>query len=315
MDTPHIDVFAGIDVSKDTLAIGIHPAGEVFELSHDAKGIAEVLTRLARHSPALIVLEATGGLETQLAVALAAAGMPVAVVNPRQVRDYARATGQLSKTDRIDAQVLADFAQAIRPQARPLKDEATRELDELVARRRQLVGMRIQERQRLLHASPALRKELKRHIAWLERRIGHIDTDLTARLRSSEAWRVRDDLLRSIPGVGPVLCTTLLAKVPELGSLDHKALAKLIGVAPLAADSGKHRGARHTWGGRAEVRAVLYMATISAMRANPAIKAFAVRLSQTGKKPKVVIVACMHKLLTIMNAMIKNNTPWNPQPT
>lgn len=315
MSTPNIDVFAGIDVSKCTLAVGVRPNGEVFELAHDAKGIDETVSRLSRLSPTLIVVEATGGLETQLAAALAAAGTPVAVVNPRQVRDYARATGQLAKTDRIDALVLADFAQAIRPQVRPLKDEATRELDELVTRRRQLVGMRTQEGHRLLHASPLLRKELKRHIAWLDRRIGHIDTDLTARLRSSEAWRVKDDLLRSIPGVGPVLCTTMLAKVPELGTLDHKAIAKLIGVAPLAADSGRHRGTRRTWGGRADVRTVLYMATISALRANPAIKTFAERLRQSGKKPKVVIVACMHKLLTVMNAMIKNNTPWNPQPT
>jgi transposase len=314
MITPNVEVFAGIDVSKDTLAVGVRPSSEVFEVSHDAKGIDEALARLSRISPALIVLEATGGLETQLAACLAAGGLPVAVVNPRQVRDYARATGQLAKTDRIDALVLADFAQAIRPQARPLKDEATRELDDLITRRRQLVGMRVQEQQRQPHASRVMQKDLKRHITWLDRRIGQIDAELTARLRSSAAWRVKDDLLRSIPGVGPVLCATLLAKVPELGTLDHKALAKLIGVAPLAADSGKHRGARRTWGGRADVRAVLYMATVSALGCNPVIKAFAARLKQTGKEPKVVIVACMHKLLNIMNAMVKNNAPWHPEP-
>lgn len=315
MNTPEVESFAGIDVSKDTLDVGLRPSGAVFELTNDAKGISEALDRLGQLSPALIVMEATGGLETQLAVSLAGAGMPVAVVNPRQVRDYARATGQLAKTDRIDALVLADFARAIRPQLRPLKDEATRELDELVTRRRQLIGMRIQESLRLPHASRALHKELKHHIAWLDKRIGAIDIDLTARLRASEVWRVKDDLLRSIPGVGPTLCATVLAKLPELGALDHKAIAKLVGVAPLADDSGKHHGARRTWGGRADVRGVLYMATVSALRCNPVIKAFAARLKQTGKKPKVVIVACMHKLLTIMNAMLKNNAPWNPETT
>lgn len=315
MNTSRAEVFVGIDVAKDTLVVGLRPSGELFELTHDAHGIDKGLDRLGQLAPALIVLEATGGLETQLAARLAATGMPVAVVNPRQVRDYARATGQLAKTDRIDALVLADFASAIRPQVRPLKDEATRELDELVTRRRQLVGMRAQEGQRLLQASPALRKDLKRHLAWLDRRIGQLDTDLTARLRMSEAWRVKDDLLRSIPGVGPVLCTTALAKVPELGTLDHKAIAKLIGLAPLAADSGKHRGVRRTWGGRADVRAVLYMATVSALRCNPVIKAFAERLRQAGKAPKVVITACMHKLLTIMNAMVRDNVPWNPKAT
>lgn len=314
MNTPNVEVFVGIDVSKDTLAVAVAPGGEVFELANTAAGIEEALERVQRLGPALVVVEATGGLETALAVRLAAAGVPIAVVNPRQVRDYARATGQLAKTDRIDARVLADFARAVRPQVRPLKDEATRQLDELVTRRRQLISMRVQEWQRLGQAPQRLHQDLKGHIAWLDRRIGRIDTELTARLRSSEAWRVKDDLLRSIPGVGPVLSTTALAKVPELGTLDHKAMAKLIGVAPLAADSGKHRGARRTWGGRADVRAVLYMATVSALGCNPVIKAFAARLKQAGKEPKVIIVACMHKLLKIMNAMVKNNTPWNPKP-
>lgn len=224
MNTPAVESFAGIDVSKDTLDVGLRPSGVVFEFMNNAEGIDEALDRLRQLGPTLIVMEATGGLETLLAVRLAGADMPVTVVNPRQVRDYARATGQLAKTDRIDALVLADFARAIRPQVRPIKEEATRELGELVTRRRQLIGMRVQESLRLPHASRVLHKELKRHIAWLDKRIGAIDIDLTARLRSSDAWRVKDDLLRSIPGVGPTLCVTVLAKLPELGALDTRRL-------------------------------------------------------------------------------------------
>ncbi|MFZ5512285.1 MAG: IS110 family transposase [Pseudomonadota bacterium] len=308
-----VGVFVGIDVSKDTLDVGLLPDRQTLRLTHDEEGIDEAVRCLGEVGPTLIVLEATGGLETQLAARLAAAGLPAVVVNPRQARDYAKATGQLAKTDRLDALVLADFARAIRPQVRPLKDEATRELDELVTRRRQLIDMRVQESLRLGRASALQRKSLKSHIAWLDKRIEEIDTDLTARLRKSEAWRAKDDLLRGIPGVGFALCTTVLAKLPELGSLSRKAIAKLVGVAPLADDSGKKRGRRAIWGGRGEVRAVLYMATVSALRCNPVIKAFAQRLRQAGKPPKVVIVACMRKLLTIMNAMIKNNTPWAPK--
>lgn len=310
MKTPELELFVGIDVSKHSLAMGVRPSGEVVEMTHDAAGIDGILDRLTLLRPALIVIEATGGLETQLAACLAGAYHPVVVVNPRQVRDYARATGQLAKTDRIDALVLADFARAVRPQPRTLKDEVTRHLDELVTRRRQLIDMRVQESQRLSHSSPAVRQDLKHHIAWLDRRIGQIDSDLTAQLHKSDAWRVKDDLLRSIPGVGPTLCVTVLAKLPEIGTLDRKAIAKLVGVAPLADDSGKHHGARRTWGGRADVRAVLYMATVSALRCNPVIRDFAQRLKQAGKTPKVVIVACMHKLLTIMNAIVRNNTSW-----
>lgn len=315
MNAPEIELFVGIDIAKHSLAIGLRPQGEVIELMHDSHGIEALIERLSPLAPTLIVMEATGGLETQLAARLIAAQLPVAVVNPRQVRDYARATGQLAKTDRIDALILADFARVIRPQQRELKDEATRDLDELVTRRRQLIGMRVQESQRLPHSSPAVLKGLKQHITWLDRRIGQIDTDLTARLRTSDAWRVKDDLLRSIPGVGPTLCVTVLAKLPELGSLDRKAIAKLAGVAPLADDSGKHRGRRRTWGGRGDVRAVLYMATVSALRCNPIIRSFAERLRQAGKAAKVVIVACMHKLLTIMNAIVRNNTAWSPPQT
>lgn len=304
--------FVGIDVSKNTLDLRIEPAGESLRVAYDEAGVSEICQRLSEVSPSLIVMEATGGLESRLASELAARGMPVAVINPRQARDFAKATGQLAKTDRVDAGILAAFAQAIRPAVRPLKDADTRELDALVTRRRQLVAMRVQESLRLGAAhSKALHKNLKLHIAWLDKQIAKLDDDLSERLRNSDVWKAKDDLLRSIPGVGTVTSLTMLAQCPELGQLNRREIAKLSGVAPLANDSGKHRGKRFIWGGRANVRAVLYMATVSAIRCNPAIKAFAERLKQTGKPAKVVIVACMRKLLTIMNAMIKRNAPWS----
>ena len=306
--------FVGIDVSKNALDLRIEPVGQSLRVAYDDAGISEVCQRLSEVSPTLIVMEATGGLETRLASELAAQGLPVAVINPRQARDFAKATGQLAKTDQVDAGVLAAFAQAIRPAVRPLKDADTRELGDLLTRRRQLVDMRVQETLRLGTAhSKALQKNLKSHIAWLDKQIAKLEGELTERLRNSEVWKAKEDLLRSIPGVGAVTSLTMLAKCPELGQLNRREIAKLTGTAPLANDSGKHRGKRFIWGGRADVRAVLYMATVSAIRCNPAIKAFAERLKQTGKPAKVVIVACMRKLLTIMNAMIKNNTPWTPK--
>jgi len=308
------ETFVGIDVSKNTLDLRIEPIGESLHVAYDDAGVFEICQRLREVSPTLIVMEATGGLETRLASELAAQGLPVAVINPRQGRDFAKATGQLAKTDRVDAGVLAAFARAIRPAVRPLKDTDTRDLDDLVTRRRQLVDMRVQETLRLGTAhSKALQKNLKSHIAWLDKQIAKLDDDLTQRLRHSDVWKVKDDLLRSIPGVGAVTSLTMLAKCPELGQLNRRQIAKLTGVAPLADDSGKHRGKRFIWGGRADIRAVLYMTTISAIRCNPVIKAFAKRLKQTGKPGKVVIVACMRKLLTIMNAMLKSNTPWTPK--
>jgi transposase len=308
------EVFVGIDVSKESLDVFIDASALALHVTYDDEGLQTVLKQVQAATPTLIVLEATGGLETRLACELGAAGLPLAVINPRQARDFAKATGKLAKTDRVDAQVLAAFAKAIRPQVRPIKDEETRTLDELVSRRRQLIAMRVQETLRLPTASskPML-KSLKAHIAWLQKRIDDVDIDLTHRLRTSDLWRTKDDLLRQIPGVGAVTTTTLLAKCPELGSLDRRQIAALVGVAPLANDSGKHRGKRFVWGGRADVRAVLYMAAVTAMRCNAVIKAFAQRLKQAGKPPKVVIVACMRKLLTIMNAMVKYNTPWNPK--
>lgn len=311
-----VEQFVGIDVSKGTLDVHIAPSGKSLHVTHDDCGIGQILELLKEICPVLIVMEATGGLEVCLASELAGAGLPVAVINPRQARDFAKATGQLAKTDQVDAAMLAAFAQAIRPQARPLKHADTRALDDLVSRRRQLITMRVQETLRLGTAtSKPMQKSLNKHIAWLDKQIGQIDSDLTKRLRQSDLWRVKDDLLQGIPGVGSVTSMTMLAKCPELGTLSRREIAALAGVAPLANDSGKHRGKRFIWGGRAEVRAVLYMAAVAAMRCNPAIKVFAARLRLAGKPAKVVIVACMRKLLTIMNAMLKNNTSWNPQNT
>ncbi len=310
-----VEKFVGIDVSKGTLDLCIEPAAESLHVAHDEAGIAQVVKRLKEVAPTLIVMEATGGLEVRLASELAGQGLPVAVINPRQARDFAKATGQLAKTDAVDAAVLAAFARAIRPAVRPIKDADVRELDDLVTRRRQLIEIRVQETLRLGTASKVQKKSLTAHIAWLDKRIVDLDDDLTRRLRSSDVWRAKDDLLRGIPGVGAVTSLTMLAKCPELGTLNRREIAKLTGVAPLADDSGKHRGKRFIWGGRADVRAVLYMATVSAIRCNPAIKAFAERLKQAGKPAKVVIVACMRKLLTIMNTMVKNNAPWNPKIT
>jgi transposase len=305
--------FVGIDVSKSSLDLCIEPAGQMSQLIYDEAGIRQVVNHLKKINPTLIVIEATGGLEIRIATELAGINLPVAVINPRQARDFAKATGQLAKTDQVDAKMLAAFARAIRPKARPLRDLDTRVLNDLVSRRRQLVDMRVQETLRLSTASKPLLKSLKKHIDWLDKRIVEIDNDLTRRLRNSEVWQTKNDLLLSIPGVGEVTTLTMLAKCPELGTMNRREIAALIGVAPLANDSGKHCGKRFVWGGRADVRSVLYMATISAIRCNDTIKTFAQRLKETGKPPKVVIVACMRKLLTIMNAMMKNNRPWCPK--
>ncbi len=314
MNDTIVELFAGIDVSKATLDVCIEPAGPLKQVAYDEAGVEQLLAHLKEINPTLVVLEATGGLEVRIATALAGKGLPVAVVNPRQVRDFAKATGQLAKTDQVDAAVLAAFAKAIRPQVRPLKDEESRALDDMVDRRRQLIGMRVQETLRLgSAASKPLQKSLKKHIAWLDKQVDEADRDLTKRLHESAVWRAKDDLLKSIPGVGTVTTVTMLAKCPELGTLSRREIAALAGVAPLANDSGKHQGKRFIWGGRAEVRAVLYMAAVSAMRCNDVIKAFAERLKKSGKPPKVVIVACMRKLLTIMNSMLKNNVPWTPK--
>ena len=313
MNESKAEVFVGVDVSKAMHDVRIEPLGESLSVANDDAGIAGLCTRLSEVSPTLIVMEATGGMETRLATELAVRGLAVAVVNPHQVRDFAKATGQLAKTDRIDAGVLCAFARVIRPAVRALKDELTRELNDLLTRRRQLVQMRVQETLRLHSASKVQAKSLKAHITWLNKRISTLETDLGNRLRGSEIWRVKDDLLQSIPGVGKIASRSVLCACPEVGSLNRHQISKLVGVAPLNNDSGKHRGQRHIWGGRVDVRNVLYMAAISAMRCNSAIKTFATRLKNAGKPAKVVIVACMRKLLIIMNVIIKNNTPWDPK--
>lgn len=314
MNDMMVEAFVGIDVSKDTLDVHIAPSGVSLHETYDEEGIEKIIEALKAARPTLIVLEATGGLEVRLACELSAAGLTVAIINPRQARDFAKATGRLAKTDRVDAAMLADFAKAIRPEARPLKDADARALEDMVNRRRQLIAMRVQEILRLNTAeSKALQKSLKTHIAWLEKQIAAVDNNLNTQLRASDVWRAKDDVLKGIPGIGAITSLTLLSKCPELGRLNRREIAALVGVAPLANDSGKHRGKRSIWGGRAEVRAVLYMAVLSAMRFNPDIKAFAERLKAKGKAAKVVIVACMRKLLTIMNAMLKNMKPWTPQ--
>lgn len=310
----NIEHFVGIDVSKDTLELRLEPLGESWQVPYDESGLRQVGRKLCAVKPALIVMEATGGLEVRLAAELSAQGLPVAVVNPRQARDFAKATGRLAKTDRVDAVMLADFACRVRPQVRPLPDADTRELAELTARRRQLVDSRVQETLRLATASAKLtRKSLNTPIAWLEKRIIEIEAELHQRLRKSPVWCAKDDLLQTIPGVAERTSTVMLARCPELGTLNRRQISHLIGVAPLANDSGKSRGRRSIWGGRADVRAALYMAAFSARRCNPVIKAFADRLAKAGKPAKVILVACMRKLLIIMNTMIKSNTPWQPE--
>ena len=306
-------VFGGIDVAKAALDVAVSPTAERWTLAYTEREVAGLVPRLTALDPALVVLEATGGLEGPLAGALAAAGLPVVVVNPRQVRDFAKATGRLAKTDALDAAVLAHFAAVVRPTPRPLPDAATQSLAALVTRRRQLVEMLTAERNRLGSAPRVLRAEIQAHITWLKRRLGRLDADLHQAIRTSPAWRVQDDLLQSVPGVGPVLAVTLLASLPELGTLNRKAIAALVGVAPLNRDSGTRRGRRMVWGGRAAVRAVLYMGTLVAVRHNPVLRAFYQRLRAVGKLPKVALTACMRKLLTILNAMLKQQTRWTPR--
>ena len=304
-------MFIGIDVSKARLDVAIRPSAEKLSVSNDEAGIQALVTRLSEIKPALIVLEATGGLERSVSGALGSAQLPVVVVNPRQVRDFAKALGQLAKTDRIDAEVLARFAEAIRPPLRPLPDKVSLELRSLIARRRQLIEMMVAEKNRLSAASKAVRKRIEAHIRWLETELDRADKDLDHSIRQSPIWCENEDLLRSVPSVGPVVSRTLLAELPELGRLNRKQIAALVGIAPLNCDSGTFRGRRGIWGGRATVRAVLYMAALVASRRNSVIRNFYKRLRDKGKAPKVALVACMHKLLTILNAMIKHKTRWS----
>jgi transposase len=303
-------VYIGIDVSKSTLDI-CTSGGEVWQTPNDAGAVEALCARLAALQPALVVLEATGGYELRAAGALAAAGLPVAVVNPRQVRSYARSVGQLAKTDKIDARILVRFAAAVHPEPRPLPDAETREIEALITRRRQLVAMIMAEENRLSAAPPITRKEIKTHISWLRRQLAKINESIDDSVRRSPIWRIKDDLLQSVPGIGSTTSSTLLALLPELGALDKKQIAALVGVAPFNRDSGTLRGRRTVWGGRARVRTALYMAALVGTRWNPTLKAFYDRLRAGGKPFKVAIVACMHKLLIIVNAIIRDGRLWD----
>jgi len=305
-------IYVGIDVSKDRLDIAVHSTNKRWSFTNDEKGIEQTVDCLKELSPAIVVLEATGGIELPVAASLGAAGVPVAIVNPRQARDFGKATGKLAKTDALDAKVLAHFAAAIHPAPQALPDATAQGFTAIVTRRRQLVEMLTAEKNRSRTALKPVRERIRMHISWLEQELDNSNRDLDQAIRESPIWREKDDLLKSVPGVGPVLSSTLLAQLPELGTLNRKQIAALVGVAPLNHDSGKLRGKRSVWGGRASVRAALYMATLVATRHNPVIKAFYNRLCATGKPKKVALTACMRKLLTILNAMVSNRTRWFP---
>jgi transposase len=308
MDEPCV---VGIDVSKDAVSVALHPPGTAWTSATTPAALDALVMRLTQTAPTVVVLEASGGYEVPVVAACAAAGLPVAVVNPRQVRAFAQAVGRTAKTDAIDAHVLALFGARVHPVPRPLADAATQALAALVARRRQLLDMLGAERQRLAHATTRpVQRDLRQHIRWLERRLGDVDHEIGSAVEASPAWRVREDLLRSVPGIGPVVARTLLADLPELGQLDRRQIAALVGLAPFNRDSGRWRGRRRIWGGRATVRATLYMAGLVAARHNPVLRAFHQRLRAAGKAPKVALVAVMRKLLTMLNAMIRDTQPW-----
>jgi transposase len=308
-------VSIGIDVSKASFVVAVAPTGERWTSETTPAAIDALVARVQRLTPAVLVVEATGGYERALVAVCAAAGLPVAVINPRQVRAFAQALGHTAKTDDIDADVLAAFGARVQPTPRPLADGATQALAALVLRRRQLIEMIGMERQRLEQAPPTGRitRDLRNHIRWLERRVSDVDDEIGTSIQASPIWRVHEDLLRSVPGVGPITARTLLAELPELGTLDRRAAAALVGVAPFNCDSGKHRGQRHIWGGRASVRTALYMAAVSATRHNPTLAAFYRRLRTAGKPAKVALVATMRKLITILNAMLKHQIRWNAE--
>lgn len=303
-------VYVGMDVSKATIDI-CASEDEAWQVANDDRSMDQLCARIAALRPALVVLEATGGYELRAAGALAAAHLPVAVVNPRQVRSYARSVGQLAKTDRIDARILVRFAAAVRPEPRPLPDAETNELEALITRRRQLVAMITAEQTRLGMAAPITRKQIKAHVAWLRRQLAKVDADIGGMVRQSPLWRAKDDLLQTVPGIGDITSRTLLALLPELGTLNHKQIAALVGVAPFNRDSGTLRGRRRIWGGRARVRTALYMAALVGTQRNPILKAFYHRLRDAGKPAKVALVACMRKLLIIVNAMVRDGRTWD----
>lgn len=307
------DLYVGIDVAKATLDVAIGSDGEVVQAGNNEAGIARLLDRLGEAAPKLVVLEATGGYESLVAGAIVGRGIAVAVVNPRQVRDFAKSIGVLAKTDRIDARVLARFGEAVRPEPRPLPTAEEKELQALLSRRRQLVDMLTMEKNRLSIANTErMKKSLKKHVDWLEEALRRANDDIDKSVRNSPAWREQEDLLRSVPGIGPVSARTMLAELPELGRLNRKKIAALVGVAPLNRDSGTLQGIRTCWGGRANIRQVLYMAAVSAVRCNPVISRTYASLRERGKKHKVALVACMRKLLTILTAMVRDQRRWSP---
>ncbi len=302
--------YVGIDVSKTQLEVCVLPAKQHWVATNDESGRQELTQRLAALGPALIVLEATGGFESAVVGTLAVAGLLPVVVNPRQVRDFAKASGRLAKTDKLDAEVIARFAAAIQPTPRPLKSSQAQQLDAVLTRRRQLIEMLTAEQNRLSIAPAVLQADIKAHIHWLRQRRDDLDGQLQRLIQASPSWCATDQLLRSTPGVGPVTSLSLIAELPELGTLNRREIAALVGVAPFNRDSGRFKGERMIWGGRAAVRTALYMATLSAVRCNPVIKAFYLRLCDAGKPHKVALTACMRKLITILNTMLKNDTPW-----
>jgi transposase len=305
-------VFVGIDVAKAYLDVAARPGPALGRVANDEPGIMQLIEQLLGLRPTLIVLEATGGLEGPVVAALAAVGLAVAVINPRQVRDFAKATGHLAKTDALDAQLLAHFAAVIQPAPRALPDVERQALAALLTRRRQVLEMLVAEQQRLGTAPLALRPRIEAHIAWLRQERDDLDTELRQQIQQSPAWRADDEVLQSVPGVGPVLATTLIADLPELGQLDRKQIAALVGVAPFNCESGILRGRRIIWGGRGQVRAALWMGTLVAVRYNPVLRACYARLLAAGKPKKVALTACMHKLLTILNALLRRRTRWDP---
>ena len=307
-----VERWVGIDVAKAHLDVAIWPTQERVRVTRDEAGLAELIAWLHPRPPTLIVLEATGGLETLVAGMLIEAQFPTAVINPCQARDFAKALGVLAKTDALDALVLARFSQSIQPEPRPWKDEETQALTALLQRRRPLITMLTAEKNRLASAHRQVQADIRTTVAWLEQRLKALDDDLQGRLRASPVWREQDALLRSVPGMGPVTVVTLLALLPELGTLDRRQISALVGICPFNRDSGQSCGHRSIFGGRATVRTALYMATLTASRCNPVIRAFYQRLRGADKPAKVALTACMQKLLTILNAMLKAKTPWQP---
>ena len=313
MDALHNDVYVGIDVSKTQLDIDTYPGTNPKRFSNDEVGRLAACEHLKSKQPSLIVVEATGGLESPVVALLASNGLLIAVINPRQARDFAKAIGVLAKTDKVDALLLARFAEAVKPPVRPLKPEEALQLDAILTRRRQIIEMITAEGNRQASAAPKIAKQIRQHIVWLEKRLGEANDDLDDMIRSSPLWQHKADIMQSIPGVGRVTATTLLADLPEIGTLSRREISALAGVCPYSRDSGSFRGKRSIWGGRAHVRAVLYMASVVASRHNPVIRPFYEKLVKAGKPKKVALVACMRKLLVIINSMLRSDTAWNPR--